>query len=221
MPRPDRHWLLTWTTYGTWLPGDERGFVSPVLTSHRRAGDVSPPPEAPSKRTIHNTPGGAIDRDEPKLKQLSRDLLKGPPIFLDERQAAALLKQFQETAAHRGWVLLAAAIMRAHVHLVVGVPGDPDPEKLLGDFKAYGSRTLNRDFGRRASDTWWTENGSTRVKRDERAIIAAVRYVARQEKPLVVWVNPDYQWMLDASHDKARDINPQASGGRKSPGSPK
>ena len=26
----DRYWLLTWTTYGTWLPGDARGFVSNV-----------------------------------------------------------------------------------------------------------------------------------------------------------------------------------------------
>src|SRR5439155_10845907 len=25
-------WLLTWTTYGTWLPGDVRGFVSGVRT---------------------------------------------------------------------------------------------------------------------------------------------------------------------------------------------
>jgi len=24
-------WLLTWATYGTWLPGDERGFVGNVL----------------------------------------------------------------------------------------------------------------------------------------------------------------------------------------------
>ncbi len=24
-------WLLTWTTYGTWLPGDERGFVGNVI----------------------------------------------------------------------------------------------------------------------------------------------------------------------------------------------
>ena len=24
-------WLLTWTTYGTWLPGDERGFVGNVV----------------------------------------------------------------------------------------------------------------------------------------------------------------------------------------------
>ena len=23
----DRNWFLTWTTYGTWLPGDPRGFV--------------------------------------------------------------------------------------------------------------------------------------------------------------------------------------------------
>ena len=25
-----RYWLLTSTTYGTWLPGDERGFVGRV-----------------------------------------------------------------------------------------------------------------------------------------------------------------------------------------------
>ena len=24
-------WLLTWTTYGTWLPGDEHGFVGNVV----------------------------------------------------------------------------------------------------------------------------------------------------------------------------------------------
>ena len=24
-------WLSTWTTYGTWLPGDERGFVGNVV----------------------------------------------------------------------------------------------------------------------------------------------------------------------------------------------
>lgn len=29
-----RCWLLTWTTYGTWLPGEDRGFVSPVRSSN-------------------------------------------------------------------------------------------------------------------------------------------------------------------------------------------
>jgi hypothetical protein len=28
-----RYWFLIWTTYGTWLPGDDRGFVSPVRSS--------------------------------------------------------------------------------------------------------------------------------------------------------------------------------------------
>ena len=35
----------------------------------------------------------------------------------------------------RKWLLIAVGIMRTHLHLLVGVPGDPDPEKLLNDFK--------------------------------------------------------------------------------------
>jgi hypothetical protein len=31
----DRYWLLTRTTYGTWLPGDVRGFVSRVRDLRR------------------------------------------------------------------------------------------------------------------------------------------------------------------------------------------
>jgi hypothetical protein len=26
----DRYWLITWTCYGTWLPGARQGFVSHV-----------------------------------------------------------------------------------------------------------------------------------------------------------------------------------------------
>ena len=26
----DRYWLITWTTYATWLPGDPRGSVTSV-----------------------------------------------------------------------------------------------------------------------------------------------------------------------------------------------
>src|SRR5947209_816005 len=29
----DRYWFLTWTTYGTWLPGDARGFVGRVWSA--------------------------------------------------------------------------------------------------------------------------------------------------------------------------------------------
>ena len=95
----DRHWLLTWTTYGTWLPGDARGFVSPI-------------PRESGKWTRENRPGVAYDRDVPERLEQSRQLLKGPPVFLRLPQAELLLAQFRETARHRGWGLLAAAVMR-------------------------------------------------------------------------------------------------------------
>src|SRR5262249_40259943 len=88
----------------------------------------------------------------------------------------------------RKWDLFAAAIMGNHVHIVVGVPGDPNPEDILRDFKSYGSRALNRTFGHRPGGTWWTTSGSKRKLRDEASIHNAIEYVRNQEYRLVVWV---------------------------------
>ena len=104
----------------------------------------------------------------------------------------ALLAQFQETAKHRDWQLLAVAIMANHFHIVVGDPGDPEPEKLLGDFKSYGSRALNRRWEKPVSGTWWTESGSKRKKQGAAAIRDAVLYVRDQSHALVVWIHPDF-----------------------------
>jgi REP element-mobilizing transposase RayT len=87
----------------------------------------------------------------------------------------------------RGWRLLAVAVMRTHVHLVVNA-GETDPEVLLLDFKSYGSRSLNATWGKPKSETWWTESGSRRHLSDDNAVRAAVRYVERQKFPLVIWV---------------------------------
>jgi REP element-mobilizing transposase RayT len=171
----DRYWLLTWTTYGTWLPGDERGFVSNVRA-------------ASGAGVRHNLPGAPCDAGIPELRQYMEARLKCPPIYLHADQAAALLDQFQETARYRSWLLTAAAIMRNHVHLVVGVPGDPDPSDLLGDLKSYGSRALNRRWGKPASGTWWTEAGSKRKLPNEAAVLGAIQYVRGQANPLVVSV---------------------------------
>ena len=114
--------------------------------------------------------------------------MKGPPIYLDREKAEMLLAQFQETAAHRGWTLRAVSIMANHFHMVVQVEDDKDPRKLLADFKAYGSRVLNRKYGKPPSESWWTEKGSKRKLPDDRAIEAAINYVLnKQPNPLVVW----------------------------------
>ncbi|MCY2963548.1 MAG: hypothetical protein NT069_07850, partial [Planctomycetota bacterium] len=126
-----RIWFLTWTTYGTWLPGDQRGFVSPKF-------------EGPISEKRHNVPGTEYDQGRPVLRQLAMERLAGPPIYLIFEQAPLLKDQFEETAGIRKWSILAGAILPNHIHLVTAVPGDPDPHVLLRDYKAYGSRALNR-----------------------------------------------------------------------------
>ena len=128
----------------------------------------------------------------PGLAESSRHTLRGPPIFLIQEQAEALLAQFHETANIRKWQLIAVGIMVSHVHVVVGVPGDPSPSDILGDWKSYGSRVLNRRWGKPKSETWWTESGSKRKLSDERAILTAVAYVRDQESPLLLWIHPDF-----------------------------
>ncbi len=173
----DRFWLLTSTTYGTWLPGDERGFVSNVA-------------DGPGPEVRHNIPGTPYDADMPGLVHSSLATLKGPPVQFSSAMAAQTLHQFLETADHRDWLLCAVAVMATHFHSVVGVPGDPDPDHLLRDFKSYASRRLNTHFPRPESGTWWTTGGSKRKLPNEAAVHAGVRYVKNQPSPLVIWVNP-------------------------------
>jgi REP element-mobilizing transposase RayT len=178
-----RVWLLTNTTYGSWLPGDRRGSVTSVR-------DLRPGDDPSTVRIEHDIPGEPCEDPMLGLENSAREQMKGPPIYLDAEKAAVVLAQFQETAAHRGWTLRAVAIMYNHFHLVVEVPGDPLPRKVLADFKAYGTRALNRKYGTPPSETWWTDKGSKRKLKDDRAVAAAVNYVLhKQPNPLVVW-NP-------------------------------
>jgi REP element-mobilizing transposase RayT len=172
----NRHWLITWTTYGSWLPGDHRGFVSPVL-------------DESGNEVIHNIPKTPYDKDAPRLNNYARSQLKCPPVSLVREQATVITDQFDETATYRKWKLYVMAVMPTHVHLVVGVPDDPDPETLLRDFKAYASRALNRKWDRPKSETWWTESGSKRKLPHEGALIAVCRYVRDQDHALVVRVD--------------------------------
>ena len=171
----DRAWLLTWTTYGSWLPGDDRGFVSHVRDESG---------EKLIRRQVETAPLSSM----PQLESYARSKLKTLPIRLDRRHAELLAKQFTETADYRGWVIFAIGIMTNHLHLVVGAVGDPEPEKILADFKSYGSRKLNAEIQGKANSIWWTKSGSKRKLPDEQAVLNAIRYIRDQEYPLYVWI---------------------------------
>jgi len=170
----DRTWLLTWTTYATWLPGDRRGFVSPKYD-----GTVA------EKR--NNQVGTIVDSDRFELQQSAKAKVIGKPVLLTKPQATVLKHQFEETAHFRAWTIISGAIMANHVHLIVGVSNDPDPSSLLRGFKSYASRALNKEFTIPESGTWWTEQGSKRKVYNAAFFANARRYVLEQHNPLLIW----------------------------------
>ena len=139
-----------------------------------------------SHRIAHDQPQTPVVAPIPGLHASAEKRLACPPVRLLEEHAVILIEQFEQTAAHRSWGLKAAAIMANHIHLVVGVIGDPEPDTLLRDFKSYGSRALNRNWPTPASGTWWTASGSRRKLADEAALRAAIEYVQSQEHPLIL-----------------------------------
>jgi REP element-mobilizing transposase RayT len=172
---------MSTTYYGTWLPGDVRGSVTSVR-------DVRPGDAPREFRFEHDIPGIPYESEMPGLRAAALEQLKGPAIYLDLEKAEIVFKQFLETAGIRGHTIRAIAIMYNHLHFVVQVKDDPDPNRVLGDFKAYGSRALNKRFGKPPSETWWTLRGSTRKLKDELALAAAINYVLyKQPNPLLVW----------------------------------
>jgi REP element-mobilizing transposase RayT len=181
----DRYWLITWTCYGTWLAGSRRGFVSHVENEQ-------------GQLVIHNIPGTPYDADLPALEHHVRSRMKGPPVSLDQPAADAMIAQYRETCRIRGWELQAASVMNNHTHVVVGVPGDPEPDSLLETLKSWATRAVKKLRPLPPNGTFWTALGSKRKLKDQHAVQNGVIYVARkQPNPLAVCFHPQWQSLID------------------------
>ena len=174
----DWFWFLTWTTYGTFLPGDKRGATG-IL--HDPSGAI----------IEHNQPGQEHIPESHSLAQWSKLQMRGDAIRLNREQARVLLNQFHCTASFRKWRLLAVAIMDNHIHLGVNVHSDPEPETILHSFKSYGTRALNIQWDKPDSDTWWTQSGSKRKLDSDASVLRAIRYTINQRSPWIVWTYED------------------------------
>jgi hypothetical protein len=147
-------YFLTWTTYGTWLPGDPRGWV--------KYGE-----------------GGAgvpYRQGEPlRHRAAARLMVKGAVRFGDpERQVVS--GNIAATCRAKGWTLLALSVRSNHVHIVLAAPNET-PERVMTCLKAWASRALN-DGG--ARQHWWTRHGSTRYISTPASLKRAIEYVNDQ-----------------------------------------
>lgn len=153
MPAPLAY-SLTWTTYGTWLHGDERGSVD---DEHSR---------------VH-TPLLAPDES---LRARRSGALKHAPFVMGESERAVVDSAIREHALEAGWFIAALNVRTNHVHTVLRA-SDAVPERVVASLKAWATRRL-RESGLAAPDRrLWTTHGSTRWINDECSFHAAVSYV--------------------------------------------
>ena len=160
--------FITWTTYGTWLPGDERGHVSNVIT-----------PQSFVRK--QNRPGTAYAKGNPSTRDRAAELQKWPTVWLTELDAIVVANSLVNVAVEGKWMILRAAVMANHVHVVVtDCPLDgPVVRRIL---KGKVQAKLSEAVG--TNRRWWTAGGSDRTRRGERSIDATVEYVANQQGKL-------------------------------------
>ena len=150
-------YLITFTTYGTRLPGEERGWVHRLQNRYQ-----TPYPTA-----------------EPKLMYAMEARLGECPYTLGALHRPPVLAAIKEACIYRGWQLEAAHVRSRHIHNVVGASADP--EFVLNTFKSYSSRKLNRaglDPGRCRR---WTRHGSTKYLWTPESLAAAIHYVIEEQ----------------------------------------
>lgn len=159
MPQPLAY-FLTWPTYGTWLPGDERGWVE------YRAGWRLPDPA----------------RELEAQARMAEDACT-----LDPEQRQIVERTIADHCRIRGWQLHAVNCRTNHLHIVV--TADRPPDEVRDQLKAWCTRRLKElEANRRAAKDpvslrnplrqhWWAERGSRRFINDQYSLDAAIHYV--------------------------------------------
>ena len=83
--------------------------------------------------------------------------MRRPAVQLNRGERQAVLAVIREVCRHEEWFLDACHVRSNHVHVVVSAR--TEPEQVMKKLKAYSSRALNRQFGKK--DPRWTRHGST------------------------------------------------------------
>ena len=149
-------YFLTWTTYGTWLPGDKRGWIK-----YAHAGVQSP---------------------SWKLEEEVRERMVESSVLLSDKQRNLIEKTIQRHCGIRRWHLHATNARTNHVHVVI--TSNRNPEDTMNQLKAYCSRALSDDAGliekvahKAGRRRWFTEGGDKELIHDEDHLRSVIRYV--------------------------------------------
>ncbi|MFN0096873.1 MAG: hypothetical protein ACKVVT_19105 [Dehalococcoidia bacterium] len=153
-------YLLTWTSYATWLPGDARGAVD-------------------DGQTVFGE-----ERVSPNSQRVAfLEAKSGPRVEISSQMRWVIDGAIRRLVDARGWTLFALNIRTTHVHAVVAA--EVRAEIVLVALKAAATRSLRAATLVAAESRVWTKHGSTRYLWDDDQMTRAVDYVVnRQGAPL-------------------------------------
>lgn len=151
--------FLTWVTYGTWLPGDERGWVE------YQQGFQLPDSDKEWKASLRMTEDACY-------------------LHPDQRQIVE--EQIAETCRFRGWILHIANCLTNHVHVVISAQ-NIKPNLIRDQLKAWCTRRLKEQQRQIHSKTdglrekWRADRGSIRWIWTEESLVTVLEYAGEQQ----------------------------------------
>ena len=169
---------IVWSTYGFWLPNEERGSWSKNVWAPKLVR-FGPPIPANTNRSLARKP---YDRDRRREMQAE---LKYKPVRFTMPQIQCIGKAIGEEARKYTLPVYAAAIMPDHVHMVIARKAQK-AEQWTGYFKRAASRDLRETGLHPIIDkvqpdgrlpTPWVEGGWKVYLHDNEEIIRTIRYV--------------------------------------------
>ena len=108
-------YMLTWTTYGSWLQGDERGYVK----------------------------DGRILRGDKKVVDLCEKLQKGQPVKLGHDEKDIVRRAILNEAERIGYIIEGLAVCSNHIHLVARYFPEPIGQ-MVSRFKNVTASALRK-----------------------------------------------------------------------------
>ncbi len=154
---PRISYLITFTTYGTWLHGNTKG----------------------SADRNHNLPGTPYLPPDTAQELKEEQTLKHDPVELDQVHRSTVADAIREVCEHRNWELHACNVRSNHVHVVVSA--DATPERVMNDLKSYATRAMRNLSQPITAEHVWTRHGSTRYLNTPNAFNHAIKYTLEEQ----------------------------------------
>ena len=142
--------FITWTVYGTFLQGDERGWRK------RRKGN---------------------QLAQPLLAQWRRVRLTHSIELLNDQQRQAVMDEMIRLSDFRGWHIWAHDARTNHCHIVVTAAGYPG-NKVRDQLKANCTRVLRERWPKFVGRAVWTAGGDWQCLNTEEELEKVVEYVS-------------------------------------------